>query len=94
MYYLGEKHPPLPFFVILPALFKSLDPLFGLWQFPSELKALLTDKPTIGPILDPFKETNNSLISLSLDHVDDLIDGGCTQSNWYLGSKASRVWYN
>ena len=27
-----------------------------------------------------------------LDHVDDLIDGGCTQSNWYSGSEARRVW--
>ena len=29
-----------------------------------------------------------------LDHVDDLIDGGCIQSNLYLGSKNSRIWYD
>ena len=29
-----------------------------------------------------------------LDHVDDPIDGGCTQINWYLGPKASRAWYD
>ena len=38
---------------------------------------------------------NQQLINFTfLDHTDDLIDGRCTQSTWYLGSKASRVWYN
>ena len=89
-----KKHPPLP-----PSLSfwqpcsSQLDPLFGLWQFLSESKVLLTNSKQLG--YSWSGQGKQQLITFTfLDHVDDPIGVGCIQSNQYSGFKASRIWYD
>ena len=92
VYYFGwKKHPLVPSLLFLLPGLSWLGPQFWFATVFHWIKSPACCQANNQAIFDPFRETWQLIDFTFIDHIDDPIDGGCTQSNWYLGPKASRV---